>query len=77
MRRCGGALTATSANISGKPPACNAEEVEAYFPTGIDLIIDGGEVTVTEPSTVLDVSGSRARLIREGAVSRETLTEFL
>lgn len=77
VRMCGGALTATSANVSGRPPARTAQEVENYFPTGIDLIIDGGEVTATEPSTVLDVSGSQPRLVREGAISRETLKEFL
>jgi tRNA A37 threonylcarbamoyladenosine synthetase subunit TsaC/SUA5/YrdC len=70
-------LTATSANVSGKQPALTAKEVEEYFPEGIDLIIDGGEVTVTQPSTVVDLSSSQARLIREGAVDREMLTEWL
>jgi L-threonylcarbamoyladenylate synthase len=77
VRACGGALTATSANVSGEPPARTAKEVEEYFPTGIDLIIDGGEVTVSEPSTVVDLSGSEPRLVREGAVSREELAEML
>jgi L-threonylcarbamoyladenylate synthase len=76
VRCCGGALTATSANISGSPPARTAKEVAAYFPSGVDLIIDSGEVVATEPSTVLDVNGRMARLIREGAVSREALKEF-
>ena len=76
VRACGGALTATSANLSGQPPARNAKEVESYFPAGIDLIVDGGEVTATEASTVLDVSGSDARLVREGAISRDELKEL-
>lgn len=76
VRACGGALTATSANLSGQPPARTAKEVENYFPEGIDLIIDGGEVTATQASTVLDLSGSEARLVREGAISREELGEF-
>jgi L-threonylcarbamoyladenylate synthase len=77
VRTCGGGLTATSANVSGKPPARTAKEVKDYFPTGIDLIIDGGEVTVTRPSTVVDVTGAEARLIREGALSREELEKIL
>jgi L-threonylcarbamoyladenylate synthase len=77
VRACGGALTATSANVSGKPPARTAKEVENYFPEGIDLIIDGGEATAMEPSTVLDLSGTEARLIREGAISREELANIL
>lgn len=76
LRGCGGALTATSANLSGSEPARNVKDVENYFP-GIDLIIDGGEVTATQPSTVLDLSETRARLIREGAISREELADLL
>ena len=60
-----------------QPPARSAEEVRNYFPAGVDLIVDGGEVTATKPSTVLDLSGSEARLIREGAITRNTLDEFL
>jgi L-threonylcarbamoyladenylate synthase len=77
LRACGGALTATSANLSGQPPARTAQEVESYFPTGIDLIIDGGEVAITQPSTVLDLSGEEPRLIREGAIRLGDLEESL
>ena len=77
VRACGGALTATSANISRQPPARTAEEVEKYFPSGIDLIIDGGEATATQASTVLDLSNEEVRLVREGAVSREALEDLL
>src|ERR1041385_3229704 len=77
VRICGGSLTATSANASGQPAARNANEVEKYFGAGIDLIVNSGEVTVTEPSTVLDVSGPKPNLIREGAISREQLKDEL
>jgi L-threonylcarbamoyladenylate synthase len=77
VRLCGGALTATSANLSGSPAAQSAEEVEGYFPIGVDLIINGGEVEATEPSTVLDLSQLEARVIREGAVSLKTLSGVL
>ena len=77
VRACGGALTATSANISGQPPARTAKEVENYFPASIDLIVDGGNVITTEASTVLDVSSAEVRLVREGAISRDDLKELL
>jgi L-threonylcarbamoyladenylate synthase len=77
VRACGGALTATSANVSGEPPARTAKEVANYFAAGIDLIVDGGEVTATDPSTVVDVSGPEPRLIREGAIRRDELKAFL
>lgn len=77
VRSCGGALTATSANPAGEPPARSAEEVARYFPDRLDLIVDGGVTTSDKPSTVLDATGASARLIREGAVSRRELQETL
>jgi L-threonylcarbamoyladenylate synthase len=77
VRMCGGALTAPSANPASKLPSLTAAEVEDYFPEGIDLIIDGGEVIVCEPSTVLDVSGIGFQIIREGALPREQLEKAL
>jgi L-threonylcarbamoyladenylate synthase len=77
VRSCGGALTATSANIAGEPPARTAEDVARYFPGLLDLIVDGGAARSDKPSTVLDTSGATARLIREGAVSRRQLRETL
>ena len=68
VRECGGALTATSANPSGSEPARSAKDVREYFGDQIDLVIDGGEVTATEPSTVLDVTTLPPRVLREGAV---------
>ena len=73
VRECGGALTATSVNPSGKEPARSAEEVKEYFGDLVDLVIDEGEVTATEPSTVLDVTTSPLRLVREGAIKATDL----
>jgi L-threonylcarbamoyladenylate synthase len=76
VRECGGVLTATSANPSGSEPARSAQEVAAYFPHGLDLIVDGGEVRATEPSTVLDVLASPPRIIREGAIRRNVIEQL-
>ena len=66
VRTCGGALTATSANPSGAAPARTSSEVAKYFPVGVDLIVDSGDVISDQPSTVLDVCGDVPRVIREG-----------
>ncbi|HVF24118.1 MAG TPA: L-threonylcarbamoyladenylate synthase [Pyrinomonadaceae bacterium] len=76
VRECGGVLTATSANPSGCEPARSARQVTGYFPVGLDLIIDGGEVSATEPSTVLDVSSSPPRVVREGAISQDVIEQL-
>ena len=77
VAECGGRLTATSANVSGSEPATSAADVQRYFSSGVDLIIDGGEVQVTKPSTVIDINANPPRLIREGAISREQLKKTL
>jgi L-threonylcarbamoyladenylate synthase len=80
VRECGGILTATSANPSGCKPARSAQDVVEYFPDdsprSLDLILDGGEVTVTEPSTVLDARTSPPRVVREGAIRRELIQQL-
>jgi len=68
VRCCGGALTATSANTSGSPPAATAQSVADYFGETVDLIVDCGESTLLEPSTVVDVSTGVAQIVRAGAV---------
>ena len=75
VRAAGGALTATSANLAGQPPASTADEVARSFPAGLDLIVDGGPSRGDKPSTVLSLDGPAPRLIREGAVSRSELEE--
>ena len=77
VRACGGVLTATSANPAGQPPARTAADVVAYFPSGLDLIIDGGDARGERPSTVLGVYGARPSLIREGVIRRGEIEESL
>ena len=69
VRACGGALTATSANPSHRPAAKRAQQVADCFPSGIDLIIDGGVSLGDQPSSVVDASGDGFRLVREGTIS--------
>jgi len=69
VRACGGALTATSANPSHEPPATSAVAVQHYFAERIDLIIDDRESQTDAASTVVDATGDKPKLIREGVVA--------
>jgi L-threonylcarbamoyladenylate synthase len=77
VRACGGLLTATSANPAGEPPARTAVEAARYFEEAPGLVIDGGGARSELPSTVIDVTGERPRLIREGVVTRAELEATL
>jgi L-threonylcarbamoyladenylate synthase len=66
-------LTATSANISGQPPADNPDKVIEYFGDSLDLIVDGGKTPGGKPSTIIDVTDEQVRIVRKGAISREEI----
>ena len=70
-------LVSTSANLSGRPAAQSAAEVMAIFGGRIDLILDGGVRRLGVPSTVLNVADEPPRVLREGAISAETINDVL
>ena len=74
-KEAGFPITATSANISGMLPADSAKAVITYFEDKIDLIIDGGKTPGGLPSTIVDVTGGKIKILREGAISSLTLTQ--
>jgi tRNA threonylcarbamoyl adenosine modification protein (Sua5/YciO/YrdC/YwlC family) len=74
LMRFGGPVVSSSANLSGEPPAASAEEVVAYFGNQLDLVLDGGPRLGAVPSTLVDVSGRRPKLLRRGALD---VTPFL
>jgi len=65
----GGAITATSANISGRPPAKTAQEVVDMFGDDIDYVLDGGGTTAGLCSTIIGVKDSQLQVIRTGVVN--------
>ncbi len=66
-----GPLAVTSANRSGEPETLDADDVAIAFADADEPIatIDGGRVPGGIASTVLDLTGTRPRLLREGPVS--------
>jgi L-threonylcarbamoyladenylate synthase len=68
IEAAGKPITATSANISGDPPARSALDVSLMFGDTIDYIIDGGESGETLPSTVIRPLGEGFCIERQGGV---------
>jgi len=68
LERIGGPVVSSSANLSGQPPAETADDVRRIFGNQLDLILDGGPRRGGVPSTLVDVSGTRPRLLRRGAL---------
>ncbi len=70
-------LAATSANLAGQNSAVTAEQVKDQLDGKIDLILDGGKVPGGIASTVLDCTGDKFRIVREGPISGEDLKAIL
>ena len=72
------AITGTSANKSGFPPARSAKEAfDQLKGTSVELIIDGGATDSGVPSTIIDCSGVAPNLIRSGAIPKERIWRLI
>ncbi|MFH1084742.1 MAG: L-threonylcarbamoyladenylate synthase [Chloroflexota bacterium] len=69
----GGALAATSANLSGKPASVTADEALADLDGRVALVLDGGACPGGVASSVLDLSQDPPVLLRAGALDMATL----
>ncbi len=77
LRRCGRPLAAPSANPSGVPSPKTAEQVAGYFDGAIEAIVDGGPCGIGQESTIVDLSVSPWRILRQGALSEQDVRQAL
>jgi L-threonylcarbamoyladenylate synthase len=79
IRTYGEPITSTSANRPGVPPAMAAGEIIEQWgdaiARGVISVLDGGRLVPSPPSTVVDCTGRRPRVIRPGAVPAAVLKE--
>jgi L-threonylcarbamoyladenylate synthase len=72
----GAPLTATSANMAGKPPAARAADVETAFAHARvegALCVVSGHAPGGAPSTLVRVDGGRVHLLRQGQIRESEL----
>jgi L-threonylcarbamoyladenylate synthase len=75
--RAAGPLFTTSANVSDEPDTLDADDVLIAFATqgdSLDAVVDGGPVPGGIASTVLDLTVTPARILREGPIGRDQLS---
>jgi L-threonylcarbamoyladenylate synthase len=79
IRAHGDAITSTSANRPGVPPAKSATEILEQWGVAVARgalrVLDAGTLSPSQPSTVIDCTGRRPRVIRPGAIPAATLRE--
>ncbi len=76
LRLSAGPLVLTSANISGQPPALTARDVVEQLGDAIDLVLDDGPSEFGQASTVIEVRGNEYSVLREGAMTNESLRQL-
>jgi L-threonylcarbamoyladenylate synthase len=69
LKMCGFPIVSTSANRRGQSEATTLQQVIDAFGDDLDLFVDGGRTPSNKPSTVVDITQTPARILREGAIS--------
>ncbi|MEN7343226.1 MAG: L-threonylcarbamoyladenylate synthase [Pseudomonadota bacterium] len=78
LERFGKPLAAPSANPSGRISPTSAGDVAGAFGAEVSLVVDGGRSRAGIESTILSVlPGEPVRLLRPGAIPRESILEVV
>jgi len=72
-----GPLAVSSANLTGQPAATDADQAMAMLGDRVAVVVDGGPTAGSTPSTIVDATGERPRVLRLGALTMEQLDEAL
>lgn len=72
-----GPLAVSSANRTGQPAATTTDEAQEMLQESVDVYLNDGPRGGADqlPSTIVDATGARLRIVRQGALSLEALRE--
>jgi L-threonylcarbamoyladenylate synthase len=77
LKAFGGGIAAPSANRFGRVSPTTAAHVHEDLGADVDLVLEGGPSEVGIESTIVDLSGKDAVLLRPGAISRASLEKII
>ncbi len=72
-----GGIFSTSANPANQPIPETVNNLDQTIQDAAALIVDDRKTTKRNPSTILDCTGNRIKLIREGAYTKDMLRTYL
>lgn len=76
LRRTG-PLAVSSANVSGQDAALTVADAQAQLGDAIAVYLDAGTMSGLVPSTIVDLSGPSARILREGRITAGELNDVV
>ena len=77
LLRTVGPMAVSSANRSGQPPATTADAAVEQLGEDVPVYLDGGTAPVGVASTIVDLTGSVPRVLRQGAIGLDRLREAI
>jgi L-threonylcarbamoyladenylate synthase len=77
LSSCGGLLIGSSANRTGEEPPRLVQEISGELKEIADVVLDGGTVVQGTPSTVVDLTSEKTRILREGPISLDKILDAL
>ena len=69
-------IIGTSANISGEESILDSNVCKQKLPD-IDVLVDGGKITSSGESTIIDFVDDELKIIREGSISKNKIEKVL
>ncbi|MGI6296596.1 MAG: L-threonylcarbamoyladenylate synthase [Armatimonadota bacterium] len=73
----GGPIVATSANVTGQPAPATAAEAIGEVGENVAVVLDGGRSRLGVASTVVDMTVTPPKIVRQGSVDVEQVRKVL
>lgn len=77
LKMCGGLLVGSSANRTGEEPPRRVEEMPDELKTMVEVVLDGGPTAQGVPSTVVDLTQKKPRVLRQGSITLKEILDTL
>lgn len=81
VKKFGKPITATSANLSGRPPYYQIDPLLKELPQSkkqlVDLVINAGKLAHNKPSTVIDLTLPTVKILRHGDIVQTNTQSFV
>jgi tRNA A37 threonylcarbamoyladenosine synthetase subunit TsaC/SUA5/YrdC len=72
-----GPMAVSSANITGQLPATTCDNAQMQLGDDVAVYLDGGPSPEAVPSSIVDCTGTRPRLLRAGAVRADEIRDVV
>lgn len=73
LQAVGKPIVATSANISGNEPPCDAQDAIDQIGSKVSIVLDSGKTELGVASTIVDVSQPSPSVLRRGTIGEDDI----